>query len=75
MNSIHDFAGCAKYLIKEGFVDKDRLGAIGVSAGGLLVGATINLHPHLFSAAVLKVIYFYSDVPFHNFHCTNRQKC
>jgi protease II len=55
MNSIYDFTECAKYLIREGFVHKDRLGAIGVSAGGLLVGAAINLHPHLFSAAILKV--------------------
>ncbi|KAJ4747567.1 Prolyl oligopeptidase family protein [Rhynchospora pubera] len=55
MNSIYDFAECAKYLVREGFVHQNRLGAIGVSAGGLLVGATINLHPHLFSAAILKV--------------------
>lgn len=56
MNSIYDFTECAKYLIREGFVHKNRLGAIGVSAGGLLVGATINLYPHLFSAAILKVL-------------------
>lgn len=56
MNSIYDFIECARYLIREGFVHKNRLSAVGVSAGGLLVGATINLHPHLFSAAVLKVI-------------------
>lgn len=34
---------------------KNQLAAIGCSAGGLLVGATINLYPDLFCAAILKV--------------------
>lgn len=55
LNSVYDFVSCANYLIKEGYVRKDRLGAIGHSAGGLLVGATINMYPDLFRAAILKV--------------------
>ncbi|KAG1327452.1 putative protease 2 [Cocos nucifera] len=55
LNSIKDFAACGMYLVKEGFVHKNRLCAIGCSAGGLLVGATINLYPDLFCAAILKV--------------------
>ncbi|CAL8994756.1 unnamed protein product [Prunus brigantina] len=55
LNSVYDFVSCANYLIKEGYVHKDRLGAIGHSAGGLLVGATINMYPDLFRAAILKV--------------------
>ncbi|KAL6655388.1 hypothetical protein ACP70R_006214 [Stipagrostis hirtigluma subsp. patula] len=55
INSIQDFAGCGMHLIKEGLVHKNRLCAIGCSAGGLLVGAVINMLPDLFSAAVLKV--------------------
>ncbi|KAI3867369.1 hypothetical protein MKX03_036496 [Papaver bracteatum] len=55
LNSVHDFAACGKYLIDEGYIDKDQLGAIGLSAGGLLVGAAINMYPDLFRAAVLKV--------------------
>uniref|UniRef100_A0A6N2MWC1 Prolyl endopeptidase n=1 Tax=Salix viminalis TaxID=40686 RepID=A0A6N2MWC1_SALVM len=54
-NSIHDFISCGNYLISEGYVHKDRLGAIGFSAGGLLVGAAINMNPNLFRAAILKV--------------------
>ncbi|KAM0941718.1 putative oligopeptidase B [Dioscorea sansibarensis] len=54
-NSFHDFAACAIYLISEGYVHKNQLVAIGCSAGGLLVGATINMYPDLFCAAVLKV--------------------
>jgi hypothetical protein len=42
-------------LIKEGYVHKRRLCAVGCSAGGLLVGAVINMLPDLFAAAVLKV--------------------
>lgn len=54
-NSIHDFLSCGKYLVTKGYVHKDRLGAIGFSAGGLLVGAAINMYPKLFRAAILKV--------------------
>lgn len=57
MNSINDFIACGDYLIKEGYVHKDQLGAIGHSAGGLLVAAAINMHPQLFRAAILKVIF------------------
>ncbi|KAJ0815257.1 putative oligopeptidase B transcription factor WD40-like family [Helianthus annuus] len=55
LNSINDFISCGKYLINEGYVHKDQLGAIGHSAGGLLVAAAINMHPNLFKAAILKV--------------------
>ncbi|KAH7688997.1 Peptidase S9A prolyl oligopeptidase protein [Dioscorea alata] len=55
LNSFHDFAACAIYLISEGYVHKNQLVAIGCSAGGLLVGATINKYPDLFCAAILKV--------------------
>jgi protease II len=43
------------HLIKEGYVHKRRLCAVGCSGGGLLVGAIINMLPDLFAAAVLKV--------------------
>lgn len=46
---------CAEYLISEGYVNKNQLGAFGGSAGGLLVGAAANRHPQLFRAIILKV--------------------
>ncbi|WOK92034.1 hypothetical protein Cni_G00725 [Canna indica] len=55
MNSIYDFAACGMYLVNKGFVHKNKLAAIGSSAGGLLVAATINMYHNLFSAAILKV--------------------
>ncbi|XP_024988576.1 uncharacterized protein LOC112523280 [Cynara cardunculus var. scolymus] len=55
LKSIYDFVSCGDYLIKEGYVHKDQLAAVGHSAGGLLVGAAINMHPKLFRAAILKV--------------------
>ncbi|CAK7326421.1 unnamed protein product [Dovyalis caffra] len=54
-NSIYDFISCGNYLVSEGYVHRDRLGAMGFSAGGLLVGAAINMSPNLFRAAILKV--------------------
>lgn len=55
LNSINDFISCGEYLVSEGYVHKHQLGAIGVSAGSLLVAAAINMHPELFQAAILKV--------------------
>ncbi|ONK79368.1 uncharacterized protein A4U43_C01F5650 [Asparagus officinalis] len=55
LNSMYDFAACGLYLIGEGYVHKDRLSAVGTSAGGLLVGACMNMYPDLFCAAILKV--------------------
>ncbi|CAL1395198.1 unnamed protein product [Linum trigynum] len=54
-NSIHDFLSCASFLIDKGYVHKGQLGATGTSAGGLLVGAAINMKTDLFCAAILKV--------------------
>ena len=68
LNSIYDFVLCGKYLVNEGYVHEDQLGAIGFSAGGLLVGAAINMCPDMFRAAILKVItyettwYFVFDI-------------
>nr|XP_023925734.1 uncharacterized protein LOC112037158 isoform X1 [Quercus suber] len=54
-NSVYDFVACADYLVNEGYVHRDRVGAIGFSAGSLVVGAAINMYPDLFRAAILKV--------------------
>ncbi|XP_019462191.1 PREDICTED: uncharacterized protein LOC109361251 isoform X2 [Lupinus angustifolius] len=54
-NSIFDFVSCGNYLVNEGYVQSDQLGAIGWSAGGFLIGAAMNMSPQLFRAAILKV--------------------
>ncbi len=54
-NTFTDFIACAEHLIAEGWTSPDRLAILGGSAGGLLVGATINLRPDLFRAAVAEV--------------------
>ena len=54
-NSIYDFVSCGKYLVNEGYVHRDQMGAIGVSAGCLLVGAALNKYPDLFRAVIFKV--------------------
>jgi oligopeptidase B len=55
MNTFTDFIACADYLIEQGYGDRKRLVIQGGSAGGLLVGATVNLRPDLCKAAVLQV--------------------
>ncbi len=57
MNTFTDFIAAAEHLASEGFTAPDRLAIEGASAGGLLVGAVINMRPDLFTAAV-------ADVPF-----------
>ena len=56
-NTFRDFISTAEYLIDEGITTPDNLAIYGGSAGGLLIGAAINMRPDLFKAAV-------ADVPF-----------
>lgn len=56
-NTFTDFIACAEHLIAEKYTSSERLAINGGSAGGLLMGAVINLKPELFKVAV-------ADVPF-----------
>lgn len=49
-NSFTDFVACARHLVSAGYTSTERLAAEGGSAGGLLVGAAINLAPDAFAA-------------------------
>ena len=54
-NTFTDFVACAEHLCASGYTSPDRLGARGGSAGGLLMGAVVNLRPDLFRAVVAEV--------------------
>ncbi|KAJ3103240.1 hypothetical protein HDU97_010304 [Phlyctochytrium planicorne] len=54
-NTFLDFISAAEYLCKEGYTIPSRLGIYGRSAGGLLIGAVINMRPDLFRAALTEV--------------------
>jgi oligopeptidase B len=54
-NTFSDFAACADHLVEQGITTRDRLAIRGGSAGGLLIGATLNLRPDLCVAAVAEV--------------------
>jgi oligopeptidase B len=56
-NSFNDFIAAAEFLVEKKYTSRERLVIQGGSAGGLLMGAVLNLRPDLFKAAVL-------DVPF-----------
>ena len=49
-NTFFDFVDCAAFLVKEKWTSKDKLVIEGGSAGGLLMGAVVNLRPDLFHA-------------------------
>ena len=54
-NTFTDFIACGEYLVKEGYTSPDRLFGQGGSAGGLLVGAVMNMRPDLFKGIVTRV--------------------
>lgn len=55
MNVFNDFISAAQYLIDHEYTSPEHLAILGGSNGGLLVGATVNLRPDLFKAAVPQV--------------------
>jgi len=54
-NTFTDFVASAEYLVAQGYGSKDRLAIEGRSAGGLLMGAVLNMRPDLFHAALVGV--------------------
>ncbi|HYF64978.1 MAG TPA: S9 family peptidase [Herpetosiphonaceae bacterium] len=54
-NTFSDFIACAEHLIAAGHTSSRRLGIMGGSAGGLLMGAVVNARPDLFQAVIAKV--------------------
>jgi oligopeptidase B len=54
-NTFSDFIACAEHLIAGHYTSTRRLAIMGGSAGGLLLGAVLNLRPDLFHAVVAKV--------------------
>ena len=54
-NCFDDFAACAQYLIDHKYTSRDKLGMLGGSNGGLLMGAMITQHASLMRAVVSEV--------------------
>ena len=56
-NTFTDFIACGDYLVENKYTSHERMVIHGGSAGGLLIGATVNMRPDLARVAIL-------DVPF-----------
>ena len=54
-NTFDDFIAAGRALIEGGYTASDRLAIMGGSAGGLLVGAVVNMAPDLMKAVIAKV--------------------
>ena len=55
MNTFTDFNSCSEALINQGYTNPDKLFAMGGSAGGLLMGAVVNLRPELYKGVIAAV--------------------
>ncbi len=55
LNVFNDFIAAAEWLIANGYTSPEHLAIMGGSNGGLLVGATVNMRPDLFSVAIPQV--------------------
>ena len=56
-NTFTDFIDASKFLISEKYTSKDHLYASGGSAGGLLMGAIINMAPELYNGVIASVTF------------------
>ena len=54
-NTFYDFIDCSKFLIENNYTSSNHLYAMGGSAGGLLMGAIINLNPELYNGIIAAV--------------------
>ena len=54
-NTFYDFIDAGKHLIDEKITSSDKLFAVGGSAGGLLIGAVVNMEPLLWKGAIAAV--------------------
>ena len=55
INTFNDFVDCSKYLIENKYTSSEHLYAMGGSAGGLLMGAIINMNPELYNGIIAAV--------------------
>ena len=54
-NTFTDFVDCGEYLVNEGYTSSGHMYALGGSAGGLLMGAVLNMKPELWNGVVAAV--------------------
>ncbi len=54
-NTFTDFIDCGRYLVDKKYTARDRMFAMGGSAGGLLMGAVVNMAPDLWRGVVAQV--------------------
>lgn len=54
-NTFTDFIDCADYLVAQHYTDSTHLYAMGGSAGGLLMGAVVNMRPTLWNGVIAAV--------------------
>ena len=54
-NTFSDFISCAEKLVKDRYSSPSLLGIAGGSAGGLLMGAVVNMRPELFNVVLAAV--------------------
>lgn len=54
-NTFTDFIDCSKYLIENKYTSAAHLYAMGGSAGGLLMGAIVNMNPELYNGIIAAV--------------------
>ncbi|WP_254713000.1 S9 family peptidase [Polaribacter sp. NJDZ03] len=54
-NTFNDFIDCSQYLIDNNYTSPEHLYAMGGSAGGLLMGAIVNMNPELYNGIIASV--------------------
>ncbi len=55
LNTFYDYIDCSKFLIEQKYTSNKHLYAYGGSAGGLLMGAIVNMNPELYNGVLAAV--------------------
>ena len=73
-NTFSDLIACAEHLVAQDLTTPQRMSLEGRSAGGLLVGAVLNMRPDLFNSVIAGTHAIFLSLPYRGCHDVNAKR-